>query len=93
MMSNNMIIERFFMLENLSFKKVELYFKPGLIIFTGASGAGKSLLLNSLLGALGQKETKARLSEVSFSTSIDLERFGIESDELTVFRQIRKDGY
>jgi len=91
-MSKKIVIDRFFMENHLSFREVELYFQNGLIVFTGASGAGKSLLLNSILGTLGQKETKAKLSEVTFIGGIDLGDFGIESDEdITIFRQIRKE--
>lgn len=86
------MIERFHLLEYLTFKKIELNFKKGLILFTGPSGAGKSVLINSILSTLGQKESNAKLSEVIFNRAIDLEEFGIENeDEFTIFKQIRKD--
>jgi DNA repair protein RecN (Recombination protein N) len=85
------MIERFYLQNNLSFQKVELEFQSGLILFTGPSGAGKSVLLNSILGTLGQKETGAKLSEVIFNRAIDLDEFGIESDEITLFKQIKRD--
>jgi len=84
------MIERFYLKDNLLFQEVELYFKQGLILFTGPSGAGKSVLINSILATLGQKEANAKLSEVIFNNSINLEDFGIESDEITIFRQIKK---
>jgi len=85
------MIERFYMKENLSFKSVELEFKKGLILFTGPSGAGKSVLMNSILGTIGQKDSTSKLSEVIFNRSINLDDFGIESDDITVFKQIKKE--
>ena len=84
------MIERFYMKDNLSFESVDLEFQQGLILFTGPSGAGKSVLMNGILGAIGQKDSLANLSEVIFNNSINLEEFGIEGDDITVFRQIRK---
>ena len=85
------MIERFYMRENLSFKSIELEFKNGLILFTGSSGAGKSVLMNAILGTIGQKESSSKLSEVIFNRSINLAEFGIESDDITVFKQIKKE--
>jgi DNA repair protein RecN (Recombination protein N) len=85
------MIERFYLQDNLSFKNIELYFKSGLILFTGPSGAGKSVLLNSILATLGQKESGAKLAETIFNNSMNLESFGIESEEITVFKQMKKE--
>ena len=85
------MIERFYMRNHLSFDEVDIEFGKGLVLFSGASGAGKSVLLNSILGAIGQKDTNAKLSEVTFNNKINLDEFGIETDEITIFRQIKKE--
>jgi len=85
------LIERFYMRNHLSFDEVDIEFGKGLVLFSGASGAGKSVLLNSILGAIGQKDTNAKLSEVTFNNKINLDEFGIETDEITIFRQIKKE--
>ena len=82
------MIERFYMRNHLSFDEVDIEFGKGLVLFSGASGAGKSVLLNSILGAIGQKDTNAKLSEVTFNNKINLDEFGIETDEISIFRQI-----
>ncbi len=87
------MIERFHLQEYLSFKHIDLNFKSGLILFTGASGSGKSILINSILSTLGQKDSNAKLSEILFNRAINLDTFGIDNDndEFTIFKQIRKD--
>jgi DNA repair protein RecN (Recombination protein N) len=75
------LIERFYLEEYLSFKKVELNFKNGLVIFSGPSGAGKSVLFNSMVASFGQKESKAKLSEMSIvNTQIKNEDYLIDDD-------------
>jgi len=75
------LIERFYLEEYLSFKKVELDFKNGLVIFSGPSGAGKSVLFNSMVASFGQKESKAKLSEMSIvNTQIKNEDYLIDDD-------------
>jgi len=85
------MVERLYLKENLSFDIVDLNFQNGLILFTGPSGAGKSVLMNSLLSTLGLSESRAKLAELVFSDSIDLEPYGVEGDDVTVFKQIKKE--
>jgi DNA repair protein RecN (Recombination protein N) len=59
------LINRFYLEEYLSFKSIDLEFNNGLVIFTGASGAGKSILMGAILSLLGNSDAKARLSEIS----------------------------
>ncbi len=84
------MINHFFVKEYLSFEEAKLNFEPGLVVFTGPSGSGKSILLKALLATLGQGECDASLSEVEINKSIDLEEYGIESDEYTTFKQLKK---
>jgi DNA repair protein RecN (Recombination protein N) len=84
------MIERFYLRNNFSFEKVDLEFQNGLILFTGSSGAGKSVLLNAILSTIGQKEVYSEIAEVTFDRTLNLEEFGIDSDEITVFKQMKK---
>ncbi len=85
------MIERFYLRDFLSFKEAELEFEKGLVVFTGPSGSGKSILMSSILASLGLDEAKAGLSEATINFPIDLDALGIEEDELTVFKQIKKE--
>lgn len=84
------MINHFFVKEYLSFDEAKLHFDPGLVVFTGPSGSGKSILLNALLGTTGQYESAASLAELEINGRIDMEEYGIESDELTTFKQLKK---
>ncbi|HIC44559.1 MAG TPA: ATPase [Sulfurimonas sp.] len=85
------MIERFYLRDFLSFKEAELEFSKGLVVFTGPSGSGKSILMSSILASLGLDEAKAGLSEATINFPIKLDDIGIEDDECTVFKQIKKD--
>lgn len=85
------MIERFYLRDFLSFKEAELEFSKGLVVFTGPSGSGKSILMSSILASLGLDEAKAGLSEATINFPINLDELGIEEDECTVFKQIKKD--
>ena len=85
------MIERFYLRDFLSFQEAELEFKKGLVVFTGPSGSGKSILMSSILASLGLDEAKAGLSEATVNFPVNLEELGIEEDELTVFKQMKKE--
>lgn len=85
------MIERFYLRDFLSFKEAELEFKKGLVVFTGPSGSGKSILMSSILASMGLEDAKAGLSEATINFPIRLEELGIEEDELTIFKQIKKE--
>ncbi len=85
------MIERFYLRDFLSFKEAEMEFEKGLVVFTGPSGSGKSILMSSILGSLGLDEARAGLSEATINFPVNLDAIGIEEDELTVFKQIKKD--
>lgn len=85
------MIERFYLRDFLSFKEAELEFEKGLVVFTGPSGSGKSILMSSILGSLGLDEARAGLSEATINFPVYLDEIGIEEDELTVFKQIKKE--
>ncbi len=83
------MIERFFLKGYLSFDEVELEFDKGLILFSGASGVGKSILLNALLGVFGYKDIDARLAEVSLDNDLNLEEIGLESEDINIFKFVK----
>ena len=100
------------MLERLSIKNIALIreqtinFKSGFNVLTGETGAGKSLIIDSLSLLLGEKADKSLIShgetfatvEAVFSSLSDnvlnlLEEFGLErEDTLIISRKISIDG-
>ncbi|MCK9336624.1 MAG: AAA family ATPase [Arcobacteraceae bacterium] len=86
------MITRFYLQNYLSFEEVELEFKKGLIVFSGISGAGKSVLMESILSLFGIKDAKAALLEgVIENIGFDIEEFDISSSDEVVFKKIQKD--
>ncbi len=75
----------------LEFNEVELEFSKGLIVFTGPSGAGKSVLMRGILSIFGYFDVNAQLSEAVVDNDIDLEKYGIEKEDITIFKQIKKN--
>ncbi len=85
------MIERFYLKDYLSFKESELNFDSGLVVFTGPSGSGKSILMNSILSSLGGASCEAALCESSVTWDIDEEDSGLENDDVNVFKHIKKE--
>ena len=85
------MIERLYLKNNLSFEEAELELQNGLIVFTGASGAGKSVLFEAILALFGIKEARADVAEVSVAKAMSLDEYGIESEEVNTFKQTKKD--
>ncbi len=86
-----MMIERFYLKDYLSFKEAELELRNGLVVFTGPSGSGKSILMESILSSLGSATCDAALCESSVTWKLDCEDIGIESEEINVFKHIKKE--
>ncbi|WP_139900263.1 hypothetical protein [Campylobacter jejuni] len=84
------MINRIFMKENLGFKKAELEISKGLTVFTGLSGAGKSVLFKGILSAFSLSESEAKIVEIELDDKLDLESFGIESEEENVFKLLKE---
>ena len=85
------MIERFYLKEYLSFQESELNFENGLIVFTGPSGSGKSLLMESILASVGGASCDASICESSVTWEIDEEKSGICNEEPNVFKHIKKE--
>lgn len=85
------MIERFYLKDYLSFKEAELNLNHGLVVFSGPSGSGKSILMDSILSSLGLSSCDANICESSVTWDIDEEETGLENDEINVFKHIKKE--
>jgi len=85
------VIERFYLKEFLTFKEAELEFKPGLIVFTGPSGSGKSILMRSILASVGLDGVDASVCESSVSWQLNEEEYGIDNESTNIFRHVKKE--
>ena len=82
------MINRFYLENYLSFKKIDLEFDKGLVVFTGPSGAGKSVLMSSILSLFGTTDSNAKLSEIVLEDlNIEDENYGIEKDDEIIIKQ------
>ena len=85
------MIERFYLKDYLSFREVELNTTGGLIVFSGPSGSGKSILMKSILSSFGVEACDASLCESSVNWHLEMDDFGIENEEINIFKQIKKE--
>lgn len=95
-------------IENLAvIKKATISFCNNLNIFTGETGAGKSILINGINAILGQRTTKdivrtgcdkaiisALFNDIPQETMDKLKEYGLSCDDnqLTITREISSDG-
>ncbi|EAI8172880.1 AAA family ATPase [Campylobacter upsaliensis] len=84
------MISRILMKENLGFKEANLKLGEGLTVFSGLSGAGKSVLFKGILAAFGFGESEAKFVELELDDKLDLESFGIESESENVFKMLKE---
>ncbi|MBS4275558.1 DNA repair protein RecN [Campylobacter vulpis] len=84
------MISRILMKENLSFKEANLKLSGGLTVFSGLSGAGKSVLFRGILATFGFGESEAKFVELELDDELDLESFGIESESENVFKMLKE---
>ena len=75
----------------LEFNEVDLEFSKGLIVFTGPSGAGKSVLMRGILSIFGYFDLNAKLGEAIVDADINLEQYGLENDDILIFKQMKKN--
>lgn len=83
------MIERLYIKECLTFSEVDLKFDKGLNVFTGVSGAGKSVLFNALLGVFGLKDSEALLAEANVDYKFDMSDFGLENEDINSFKMLK----
>ncbi len=84
------MINKILIKENLTFKKADLDISQGLTVFTGLSGTGKSVLFKGILSAFSLCESEAKFVEIRLNDRIDLESFGIQSEEENVFKLLKE---
>ena len=85
------MIERFYLKDYLSFKETELNLDTGLVVFTGPSGSGKSILMESILSSIGGSTCDASICESSVTWQINEDECGIENDDINVFKHLKKE--
>ncbi len=95
-------------IENLAvIEKAEIDFSDNFNIFTGETGAGKSILINGINAVLGQRVTKdlvrngckkavitGLFTDIGDAVKEKLDEMGLayDNDEITITREIRSDG-
>ncbi|MBZ7937638.1 AAA family ATPase [Campylobacter molothri] len=84
------MINRIFIKENLGFKEAKLEISKGLTVFTGLSGAGKSILFKGILSAFAISDSEVRIVELGLDDKLNLEEYGIESEEENVFKLLKE---
>lgn len=91
------MIQRLIVKNSVAFENVDLEFQNGFNVFSGASGSGKSVLMESLLGIFGLKESNAELIEANLEISLEefglnLEEFGLlDSDDGLILSIVKKE--
>jgi DNA repair protein RecN (Recombination protein N) len=87
-----LMVSRIYLKDCLSFKEIDLEFKPGLNVFTGPSGAGKSILMQAILSLFSLAEFKSSLGEVLLTDSnINDDLFDIEDNDDIIIKSIKKE--
>lgn len=85
------MIERILIKNHLSFNEVELNFKSGLSVFTGVSGAGKSVLMGAIMSVFGLSDSEARLIEADVDFCFDMADFGIQNESPNSFKMLKQN--
>lgn len=85
------MIERLLIKENLSFEEAQIELQKGLVVFTGVSGAGKSVLMDAILALFGIKDSLGTLVEALMDVEIDFDLYGLEQEEFVVLKALKKE--
>ncbi len=85
------MVHRVYLRDLISFKEVELELERGLVVFSGVSGAGKSVLMNAILSSFGYGMVKARVCEVSIDRPKGLKSETYEFEDEIVIKSIKRD--
>ncbi|UFS61312.1 AAA family ATPase [Sulfurimonas sp. HSL-3221] len=85
------MIEHFHLRDCLTFEEVSIDLKPGLIVFSGPSGSGKSVFMRSILASFGLDDPIAALSESVVSWQIDESASGLLNESPNVLREVKKE--
>jgi len=82
------VIERILIKNSLLFEELELNFEKNLIIFSGSSGSGKSVFMNTLLSLFGLKDSDAKLIEATINYKLPLDKYGLEPEDESIIRRV-----
>jgi DNA repair protein RecN (Recombination protein N) len=85
------VLKRVYIKELLSFDEVELDLSNGLIVFSGSSGAGKTLLFQAILANFGSGNPEARVCEIEMKKPSTLEVKEFELDEMVIIKSIKRE--
>jgi DNA repair protein RecN (Recombination protein N) len=85
------IIERVLIKNLLFFDEIDLVFNEGLVVFSGASGAGKSMIMSSILSNFGLDTPTAGLSELTINNVKAIEVDGYEIDDEFAIKVLKSD--
>lgn len=83
------MISRVYIKNYLGFSELELNFGSGLSVFTGVSGAGKSVLMGAILSVFGFKDSEAKLIEADVEYDFCADEFGIETADINTFKLLK----
>ncbi len=85
------MIERFYLRSCLSFDEVSIDLKPGLVVFSGPSGSGKSVFMRAVLASFGLDDPLAALSESAVTWPVDEEETGLLNESPNILREVKKE--
>jgi len=85
------MLKRVYLKELISFDRVELELDKGLVVFSGASGAGKSILMNAILSSFGYCMAEAKLCEISIDKPLSLQSEVYDFEDEITIKSIKKD--
>ncbi|CAE10654.1 DNA REPAIR PROTEIN-ATPASE [Wolinella succinogenes] len=85
------LISRLLIKNSPAFAHESLELHEGFNVFSGASGAGKSLLMESILALFGLRESNAELIEGVLEIPYSLEEWGVAHEEETTFSILKKE--
>ena len=85
------MIEHFHLKSCLTFEEVSIDLKPGLIVFSGPSGSGKSVFMRAVLASFGLDDPIAALSESVVNWQADEASTGLLNEPSNVLRELKKE--
>ena len=85
------MIEHFHLKSCLTFEEVSIDLQPGLIVFSGPSGSGKSVFMRAILASFGLDDPIAALSESVVTWQTDEAATGLLNEPSNVLREIKKE--
>ena len=84
------MIREVFIKKAINFEEVRLDFNSNFIVFTGASGAGKSVLFNTILSIFALANSEVKLAEAFVEGDFDFSKFGILKDDSYIFKSVKE---